>query len=478
MRTDKTAKFDCIKKSVIDISKNYIDNGTAGQTVVVAQQSAYETLHSLFAAWSVGCTVVLVNADLAESEQHTVLRATGAVAWIGTSAPTVQEQLAMNRAATARHTKTAKDSSQPSLILMTSGTAGDPKGVHLTLDALAQRVRLNLKFIPPGGLDNTLCVLPAFFGHGLIGNCLTPLAAGATLHLLDRPTMPELTKMGTVLDEHAITFMSSVPSFWKVVTKVAKPPQTQSLKRVHVGSAPLNQSDAQTVADWTGTRAIFNLYGMTEAANWISAGAALPQTASNTTSNSASDSETATDGYVGKPWGGEFAVLTPEGAVSKQGKGEVLLKTPSLMTGYWNQPQKTQEAFHEGWFKTGDIGELSSDGALRLVGRTKWEINRAGMKIQAEEVDALLERHPAVLEACAFGIPDAISGEVVAAAIKMDTEAEESPEAIRQWCRNQARKDVVPVWLEVLQDLPKNDRGKLDRTTTKDEALQAHAARA
>ncbi|MEL6745608.1 MAG: fatty acid--CoA ligase family protein, partial [Pseudomonadota bacterium] len=347
----------------------------------------------------------------------------------------------------------------------------------LTLDALVQRVRLNLEFIPREDLERTLCVLPAFFGHGLIGNCLTPLAAGATLHLLDRPTMPELTKMGTIIDEHAITFMSSVPSFWKVVTKVAKPPKTNSLKRVHIGSAPLNQSDAQAVADWTGTQAIFNLYGMTEAANWISGGAALPNSVPKAENGTASDSENATDGYVGKPWGGEFAVATAEGTVSKHGKGEVLLKTPSLMTGYWNQPQKTQDAFHEGWFKTGDIGELSSDGGLRLVGRTKWEINRAGMKIQAEEVDALLERHPSVLEACAFGLPDAISGEVVAAAIKMDTNATESPEAIREWCRTQARKDVVPVWLQILEDLPKNDRGKLDRTKTKDEALQAHAAR-
>ncbi|MEL6734888.1 MAG: fatty acid--CoA ligase family protein, partial [Pseudomonadota bacterium] len=203
----------------------------------------------------------------------------------------------------------------------------------------------------------------------------------------------------------------------------------------------------------------------------------LPNSVPKAENGTASDSEITTNGYVGKPWGGEFAVATAEGTVSKHGKGEVLLKTPSLMTGYWNQPQKTQDAFHEGWFKTGDIGELSSDGGLRLVGRTKWEINRAGMKIQAEEVDALLERHPSVLEACAFGLPDAISGEVVAAAIKMDTNATESPEAIREWCRTQARKDVVPVWLQILEDLPKNDRGKLDRTKTKDEALQAHAAR-
>jgi len=279
VRKDQYLNYEEFNRLIEDHKKFYIDNHQSGQTVVVAQQSAYETLLSLFGAWSARCTVVLVSSDLAAAEQMTVLNATGAVAWVGNASPAAQEHVDSVRSKLQTQVKNTNTQPQPSLILMTSGTAGDPKGVHLTLDALAQRVRLNLKYIPPNDLEHTLCVLPAFFGHGLIGNCLTPLAAGATLHLLDRPTMPELSKMGTTLDENAITFMSSVPSFWKVVTKVAKRPQTRSLKRVHVGSAPLNQSDARTVADWTGTRAIFNLYGMTEAANWISGGAALPHPA-------------------------------------------------------------------------------------------------------------------------------------------------------------------------------------------------------
>ncbi|MEL6737026.1 MAG: AMP-binding protein, partial [Pseudomonadota bacterium] len=302
---------------IVDVHRqSYVDSDLSHQTVVVAQQSAYQTLLSLFGAWSARCNVVLVSSDLAESEQLNVLKATGAIAWIGSASPGVQAQLETKSATATSHTKRSFENAEPALILMTSGTAGEPKGVHLTLDALVQRVRLNLEFIPREDLERTLCVLPAFFGHGLIGNCLTPLAAGATLHLLDRPTMPELTKMGTIIDEHAITFMSSVPSFWKVVTKVAKPPKTNSLKRVHIGSAPLNQSDAQAVTDWTGTQAIFNLYGMTEAANWISAGAALPNSVPKAENGTASDSEIATDGYVGKPWGGEFAVATAEGTVS------------------------------------------------------------------------------------------------------------------------------------------------------------------
>ena len=87
----------------------------------------------------------------------------------------------------------------------------------------------------------------------------------------------------------------------------------------------------------------------------------------------------------------------------------------------------------------GDIGRIDADGALSLVGRIKSEINRAGIKIQAEEIDMLLERHPAVDEACAFGVPDAASGEAVAAAIVLSPGAREGTEEIRRWCRDQVR---------------------------------------
>ncbi|RYH03708.1 MAG: hypothetical protein EON57_09520 [Alphaproteobacteria bacterium] len=93
----------------------------------------------------------------------------------------------------------------------------------------------------------------------------------------------------------------------------------------------------------------------------------------------------------------------------------------------------------------------------------KTEINRGGIKVQAEEVDLLLERHPDIAEACAFGLPDPIAGELVAAAVVLKPGAAYDPEAIKAWCRTMARPDAVPSKLFALESIPRNERGKLVR---------------
>jgi acyl-CoA synthetase (AMP-forming)/AMP-acid ligase II len=139
------------------------------------------------------------------------------------------------------------------------------------------------------------------------------------------------------------------------------------------------------------------------------------------------------------------------------------VQSPSMMLGYWQRPDLDEAAFADGWFRTGDIGELDGHGNLILVGRSKSEINRGGIKIQAEEVDMLLERHAAVAEACAFGIPDAIAGEAVAAAIVLAEGATFDPEALKAWCRERARDEAVPSRLFAVAAIPRNDRGKIVR---------------
>ena len=272
-------------------------------------------------------------------------------------------------------------------------------------------------------------MLPVFFGHGLIGNALTPLLAGGRVHFWPTPSLAELGGFGPYLDANRISFMSSVPSFWKLATRVSPPP-TLPLRRVQVGSAPLSLGQWRDIARFTGTDNVHNLFGMTETANWI-AGGALAEAG-------------ARDGYVGRAWGGELAILDASGAIAPSGRGEVLVKSPSLMLGYWERPDLDQEAFVEGWFRTGDIGELAADGSLVLVGRIKTEINRGGIKIQAEEVDMLLERHPDIVEACAFGVPDAVAGEAVAAAIVLRPGASFDPEAIKAFCRKRRAPTRCP----------------------------------
>ena len=141
------------------------------------------------------------------------------------------------------------------------------------------------------------------------------------------------------------------------------------------------------------------------------------------------------------------------------------------MQGYYQRPELTDAALVAGWLRTGDTGRIDECGVARLTGRIKHEINRAGIKIQPEDIDLLLERHPAVLEACAFGIPDPVSGEIVGVAVHCADGAGESAESLRRWCLERLRREAVPERWFLVAEIPKTDRGKINR-----QAVWAHCA--
>ncbi|ODT29759.1 MAG: hypothetical protein ABS35_07885 [Kaistia sp. SCN 65-12] len=436
VRAGTTLDAEGIRERVKDRAAELSRFGVVpGARAVVAETDPLGYLVAIFACWEIGLIAVAVNPGLRPDECENVVQTTGASLWIG---PQRANQV---MAGTTEPSPLRLD--DPSLILMTSGTTGRPKGIVHSVRSLFARASLNIAEIGPQVLRETLCVLPVFFGHGLIGNVLTPLLAGGRVHLWPSPALNELMGLADYLDAHRISFMSSVPSFWKLALRVSGRPQPV-LERVHVGSAPLSIEHWRAIAEWCGTRRVFNMFGMTETANWIGGGSL--------------DEAEARDGYVGRLWGGSVAIAAGAG-----GRGEVLVQSPSMMLGYWQRPDLDEAAFADGWFRTGDIGELDGHGNLILVGRSKSEINRGGIKIQAEEVDMLLERHAAVAEACAFGIPDAIAGEAVAAAIVLADGATFDPEALKAWCRERARDEAVPSRLFAVAAIPRNDRGKIVR---------------
>ena len=433
-----------IKTRADELHRSGLGNG---QCAIVAHTAPLDYLRDIFALWQVGAMAVAINPSITQEERDNVMRSTNAshllddtpLVAIKHGAQCAYEPLGMDEAA---------------LTLMTSGTTGQPKGIVHTQQSLAARVALNISAIGAEPLARSLCVLPLHFGHGLIGNIFTVMAAGGTLHLWPQPSIQEMQSFGSLIDEHQFTFMSSTPSYWKIAMRLSPRPH-HVMQRVHVGSATLSIENWQAIAEWTGTQRVFNMYGMTETANWI-AGACL-------------EDENISDGLVGKPWGGSYALLDQNNEVTREGTGEVLISTPSMMTGYLGMQEATEAAFHGSWLRTGDIGHLDADGSLTLIGRIKHEINRGGVKIPAEEIDMLLERHPAINEACAFGIADPIAGEAVAAAIVLSDEAD-LPE-ILEWCRERCRAEAVPSKLFQLDVIPRNDRGKVVRDHVREEAL-------
>ncbi|HLL27537.1 MAG TPA: long-chain fatty acid--CoA ligase [Xanthobacteraceae bacterium] len=434
------------------LSQNGIGRGAP---VVIAHDGSAHFFADLLAVWTLGATAICLDSGLTEAEFRTLIAFAAPAAILvegnAVAADPLIPVLRLAGSGDAPMTMPAWALNDPALVLFTSGTTGAPKGVVLTFRALLARWSLNVAVIGERTLARTLVTLPTHFGHGLIGNALTSLLAGGTIVLYARG-MPLARELGRIVDKEDITFMSSVPALWQMALKLGNPPAGDSLTRVHIGSAPLAAELWSDVAAWSRAE-IVNCYGMTETANWIS--------------GASSKADGIEEGLVGKVWGGAAAVVNERGERQALGEGEIVLQSPSLMAGYFGRPDLSAEVLRDGWFHTGDRGSIDADGKIRLTGRIKDEINRAGFKVQPAEIDRLLESHPAVAQACVFAIPDTIGGESVAAAIRLAEGASENAESLRSWCELRLRREAIPGRWFIVRDLPHNARGKVDRNAVR-----------
>jgi acyl-CoA synthetase (AMP-forming)/AMP-acid ligase II len=426
------------------------------RSVLIAHGGSPAFFADLLATWSLGAAAICADPGLTAPELTTLVDFAQPVAVLvsetcaATALPVPIVDLMREPASDAPEGAGALD--DPALILFTSGTTGEPKGVVHSFRSILARVALNRQVIGPA-LARSLCVLPTHFGHGLIGNALTPLLGGDHLLVGAGATLQAAGALGSIIDAHAVTFMSSVPSFWKLALRLSKPP-ARPLARVHVGSAPLAADQWEAICAWAGTRDVVNCYGITETANWI-AGA------------SARDHVPA-DGLVGRVWGG--AAMAVDAAGRPAAEGEIWVQTPALMTGYLHRHDLTAAVLRDGWFATGDTGRVE-DGVIHLTGRQKDEINHGGLKVQPAEIDLLVERHPDVVEACCFAIPDPASGEAVAVAVRLKPGAATDTAELRAWCAARIRREAVPERWFVVDEIPKTDRGKIRRSTVRDRCL-------
>jgi oxalate---CoA ligase len=406
----------------------------------------------LFATWTVGATVACLDSHLTDAELEIITGfAKPAVLLVNRNTRTIKLSTTVAELDTSSATDLNITSDfhpdDRALVLFTSGTTGNPKGVVLTFRALLARISANVGVIGKAALGRTLVALPTHFGHGLIGNSLTPFMNGGEIVL--HPLGTSLaSNLGRIIDDHGITFMSSVPALWHLAKSHSRPPTQRSLLRVHVGSAPLSEQLWLEVAAWSAAEVV-NCYGLTETANWI-AGAS-------------SKVDGIAEGLMGRSWGSTIAVMDDGGNIQPIGQGEIVVQTPGLMTGYLNRPDLTSVAIRDGWFHTGDRGSVDATGRVWLTGRIKDEINRGGMKIQPAEIDTLLERHPAIAEACTFGIADPVSGQAVATLVRLVKGATATPESLQAWCRERLRQAAIPERWFVVDDIPRNARGKVNR---------------
>jgi acyl-CoA synthetase (AMP-forming)/AMP-acid ligase II len=361
----------------------------------------------------------------------------------------------------------------PALILFTSGTTGNPKGVVHTHRSLRARWTALRDSVGLDSFRRTLCLLPTHFGHGLICNALYPWLSGADLIVLP-PFQPEVVvHLGALLDEEQVTFMSSVPPVWRLAMKTGREPREGTLERVFCGSASLSRSLWSDIRAWTGTPDVFNVYGITETASWVAGtnvGAFEPE-----------------DGLVGLPWGAVVKIVrdgsewpvggTLDDECEPGEPGHVWLNTPALMQGYLDRDDLTADAVVGGWFRTGDVGVVDERGWLSLLGRERDEINKGGMKIYPGDIEAVVDDVPGVADACVFAIDDPLYEQDVGIALVLDGDRVRVVDDLQRLMTERLAKHQRPVRWYLLDEIPRSSRGKVNRKVVADACATLTALR-
>ena len=337
------------------------------------------------------------------------------------------------------------------LLLHTSGTTSKPKTVPIRQRNLVASTGAIARTYELTGDDVTMCVMPLFHVHGLVATVLATLSTGGTV------VLPRLrpSAFWEEAGRYGATWYTAVPTIHaRLLTQAqALPaPPDHRLRFVRSCSAPLPTVMWRRYEDAVGVPLV-EAYGMTEAAHQMASNPLPPGERR--------------PGTVGRATGIDIATLDDDWRPVRAGEeGEVAVRGPSIVDEYLGNPAATQAAFAGGWFRTGDVGKLSADGYLSLVGRVKELINRAGEKISPYEVEDVLLGHPAVAEAAAYPVPDEKYGEQVGVVVVLRGGASGvTPRELIAYCADRLAAFKRPARVTILPEIPKGPTGKIQRRT-------------
>ncbi|KAL8534414.1 hypothetical protein ACS0TY_010434 [Phlomoides rotata] len=348
--------------------------------------------------------------------------------------------------------KLINDPSDVALFLHTSGTTSRPKGVPLTQQNLHSSVQ-NIKSVYKlSESDSTVIVLPLFHVHGLVAGLLSSLGAGAAVTLPSGGRFSASTFWSDMKRYYA-TWYTAVPTIHQIILDrhLSSPePVYPNLRFIRSCSASLAPAIMDRLEKAFGAP-VLEAYAMTEATHLM-------------TTNPLPEDGPHKAGSVGKAVGQELAILDENGVQQgPNGTGEVCIRGPNVTKGYKNNPEANQSAFQFGWFHTGDLGFIDSDGYLHLVGRIKELINRGGEKISPIEADAILLSHPDIAQAVAFGVPDEKYGEEINCAVIPREGSNLDDAEVTRFCKKNMAAFKVPKKVYITDSLPKTATGKIQR---------------
>ncbi|WP_229692101.1 long-chain-fatty-acid--CoA ligase [Paenibacillus radicis (ex Gao et al. 2016)] len=334
------------------------------------------------------------------------------------------------------------------LLQYTGGTTGTPKGVMLTHRNLVANTVQTAAWCykAKDGEEKFLAALPLFHVFGLTVLMNMSVMKAGSLLLLPRFEVPAVLQ---AIDRLKPTIFPGAPTMYVALInhKVAVHSDLSSIEVCISGSAALPLEVQDRFEEMTGGRLIEG-YGLTESS---------PVTHANPIWGKRKI------GTIGLPFPDtEAAIVNAEGDFLPVGAiGELVIRGPQVMKGYWNHPEETAYALRGGWLHTGDLGAMDEEGFFTIVDRMKDVIIAGGFNIYPRDVEEVLFEHPAVMEAAAVGVKDAYRGETVKAFIVCKEGAEVSPEELDQWCRERLAAFKVPHVYEFRSSLPKTMIGKV-----------------
>ncbi|MDC3415711.1 long-chain-fatty-acid--CoA ligase [Aquibacillus salsiterrae] len=343
------------------------------------------------------------------------------------------------------------------LLQYTGGTTGFPKGVMLTHYNLVANVQMCKEWIykDKQSQEVVLGVLPFFHVYGMTTVMNYSIMTGAKMVLLPKFEPEDVLK---TIEKLKPSVFPGAPTIYIGLLNHPnlKDYDLTSIDVCISGSAPLPLEVQRKFQQVTKGRLIEG-YGLTESS---------PVTHANFLD------ETKIQGGIGVPWpdtDAKIVSLETGEKVSPMEVGEIVVKGPQVMEGYWNKPEETNQVLQDGWLKTGDMGYMDNNGCFYVIDRKKDMIIAGGYNIYPREVEEVLYEHEAVQEAVVVGIPDPYRGETVKAFVVLKNGYDIKDDQLDMFCRKRIASYKVPRVYEFRTELPKTAVGKILRRTLIDE---------
>jgi long-chain acyl-CoA synthetase len=346
-----------------------------------------------------------------------------------------------------------RERDDPAAILYTSGTTGKQKGATLSHGNVISNAWAGAHHMGVTPDDRLLLFLPLFhcFGQNAIMNSAFTRGASIVMHRRFVPdeVVPRLARDGA-------TMFFAVPAVYIGLLNASVSKEALASVRYFFSAAATMPVE---IADrWRETYglSIFEGYGLTETSPFASYNHDWHYR----------------PGSVGTPIENcELRVVDEDDNVLGPGEwGEICMRGPNVMLGYWNRPEESAQALRGGWFHSGDIGYVDEDGYYFLVDRVKDMINAAGFKIWPREVEEVLYTHPAITECAVVGVAHDVKGEVAKAVVVLGASHEVSEDELRAFCREHLAAYKVPEQYEFVDELPKNPTGKILKRVLRERA--------